>query len=377
MKLSVLQENLRKGLAIATRFIATRNTLPVLSNVLLATDNGKLKLSATNLEIGINVWAGAKVASEGAITIPARLLSDFVNSLPPERVDLKLDESTQTLNLKCARYESNIKGIAAEEFPIVPVATESGVIQLEPSSLRTMIEQVAFAAASDESRPILTGVLVQFTEDSLTLAAADGFRLSVKRTNGLKGIEPTEAIIPARALIELGRLMGDQEKPVEVTITPARKQILFHLDGIDVVTQLIEGKFPDYTQIIPKGYTTRSVMDTNALLKAARLSYLFARDAANTVLLQITPSGDDLMNGRVTMVASSAELGDNVAEVDASIEGGAMEIAFNARYLIDALGVIDSPQVALLTNGAASPGVVKAIGDDNFTHVIMPMHISQ
>lgn len=380
MQVSCLQENLAKGLSIVGRAVASRSTLPVLSNVLVATDNGQLKLSATNLEIGINCWVGAKVIQEGAITIPARLLGDFVNSLPPERIDLKLDESTQTLNMRCARFESNIKGIDAQEFPIVPTAANGGdaVIKLEPSSLRAIIDQVVFAAATDESRPILTGVLVQFNEDNLTMAAADGFRLSVKATSLKQNFGDTmEVIIPARALMELGRITGDQEQPVEVIITPARKQILFHLQDIDLVSQLIEGKFPDYNQIIPKGYATRSVMDTSSFLKAVRVSHLFARDSANIVKLEITPTGDELMNGRITLVATSAELGDNVADVDASIEGNPMEIAFNAKYLIDVLSIIDSPQVILETSAASSPGVLRPIGDDKFTHVIMPMHISR
>lgn len=379
MKVSCLQENLAKGLSIVGRAVASRSTLPVLSNVLLATDNGQLKLSATNLEIGINCWVGAKVEEDGAITVPARLLGDFVNSLPPERIDLELDEETQTLNLKCARFESNIKGIDAHEFPVVPSAgdDEAG-IKLEPETLRTMIDQVVLAAATDESRPILTGVLVQFDEDNLTMAAADGFRLSVKSAPlGQTLGEPTEVIIPARALIELSRISADQEEPIELIITPARKQILFHLQNIDLVSQLIEGKFPDYNQIIPKGYATRSVLETSSFLKAARVSHLFARDSANIIKLEVMPAGDELMNGRITLVATSAELGDNVADIDASIEGDPLEIAFNAKYLIDVLSVIDSPQVALETTAASSPGVIRPIGDDQFTHVIMPMHISR
>lgn len=379
MQVSCLQENLAKGLSIVGRAVASRSTLPVLSNVLLATDGDKLKLSATNLEIGINCWVGAKVVQEGAITIPARLLSEFVNSLPPERIDIKLDQDTQTLNLKCARIESNIKGIDAQEFPIVPTATNGdATLKLDPTSLRTMIDQVVFAAATDESRPILTGVLVQFNEDNLTMAAADGFRLSVKAATLKQNFsDMSEVIIPARALMELARVSGDQEQPVEVIITPARKQILFHLQDIDLVSQLIEGKFPDYNQIIPKGYTTRTVLETNNFLKAVRVSHLFARDSANIVKLEINPSGDELMNGRVTLVATSAELGDNVADIDASIEGNQIEIAFNAKYLIDVLSIIDSPQVALETSAPASPGVLRPIGDEKFTHVIMPMHISR
>ena len=381
MKVSCLQENLAKGLSIVGRAVASRSTLPVLSNVLLATDNGQLKLSATNLEIGINCWVGAKIEQEGAITVPARLLAEFVNSLPPERIDLDLEESTQTLNLKCARFESNIKGIDAQEFPLVPTASDSETpIRLNPESLRKMIDQVVFAAATDESRPILTGVLVQFNEDELTMAAADGFRLSVKNTsltsNQYMG-EPAEVIIPARALMELARISTDQEEPVEVIITQARKQVLFHLQNIDLVSQLIEGKFPDYNQIIPKGYATRSVLETSSFLKATRVSHLFARDSSNIIKLEVVPAGDELMNGRITLVATSAELGDNVADMDASIEGDPLEIAFNAKYLIDVLAVVDSPQVVLETTAASSPGVIRPIGDDQFTHVIMPMHISR
>lgn len=386
MKVSCLQENLAKGLSIVGRAVASRSTLPVLSNVLVATDNGQLKLSATNLEIGINCWVGAKVEEEGAITVPARLLGDFVNSLPPERIDLDLDEGTQTLNLKCARFESNVKGIDAQEFPLVPTASDhENAIRLDPESLRTMIDQVVFAAATDESRPILTGVLVHFDEGELIMAAADGFRLSVRATSLNQNTAETlqaigvsdNLIIPARALMELARIVGDQEQFVEVIITPARKQILFHLQDVDLVSQLIEGKFPDYKQIIPPSYSTRTVLDALSFLKAVRVSHLFARDSANIIKLEITPSGDELMNGRITLMATSAELGDNIAELDASIEGDSIEIAFNAKYLIDVLSVVDSPQVILETTAPSSPGVVRPVGDDNYTYVIMPMHISR
>ncbi|RME79012.1 MAG: DNA polymerase III subunit beta [Chloroflexi bacterium] len=379
MRVSCLQENLAKGLSIVGRAVAGRSTLPVLSNVLLATEGERLKLSATNLEIGINCWIGAKVEEEGAITVPARLLGEFVNSLPPERIDMHLDQETQTLNLKCAHFESNIKGIDAQEFPVVPTAADGDVsVKIDPATLRSMIEQVVFASATDESRPILTGVLVQFTEDSLTMAAADGFRLSVRKMpfDSYVGA-PAEVIIPARALAELARISGDQEQPVEVTITEARKQILFHLENIDLVSQLIEGKFPDYNQIIPKSYATRSILETANFLKATRVSQLFARESANIIKLDIVPSGDELMNGRITLMATSAELGDNVADLDAAIEGDKMEIAFNAKFLIDVLSVIDTPQVVLETTSPSSPGVIRPLGDENFVHVIMPMHISR
>ncbi|TEU19964.1 MAG: DNA polymerase III subunit beta [Anaerolineales bacterium] len=377
MKVSCLQENLAKGLSIVGRAVATRSTLPVLSNVMLATDGSRLKLSATNLEIGIVCWIGAKVEEDGSITVPARLLTDFVNSLPPERIDMELTVRTQTLNLKCARFEANIKGIDAQEFPLIPTAGEDSKISLDSSMLRQMIDQVVFAAATDESRPILTGVLAKFQGEQLTLAAADGFRLSVRTAHlSEPASEPVTVIVPARALAELSRISTEQEQPIEVTITPARNQALFHMANVDLVSQLIEGNFPDYNQIIPKSYSTRTVVSTSDFLKAAKTVNIFARDAANIIRLEVVPGGE-LAPGRVTLTATSAEVGDNVGEFDAVIEGQEMEIAFNAKYLIDILSVADAAQVALETTTASSPGVIKPVGSEDFIHVIMPMHISR
>jgi DNA polymerase-3 subunit beta len=377
VKVSCLQENLAKGLSIVGRAVATRSTLPVLSNVMLATDGARLKLSATNLEIGIVCWIGAKVEEDGSITVPARLLTDFVNSLPPERIDMELTVRTQTLNLKCARFEANIKGIDAQEFPLIPTASEDSKISLDPSMLRQMIDQVVFAAATDESRPILTGVLAKFQGEQLTLAAADGFRLSVRTTHLPEPVsEPVTVIVPARALAELSRISTEQEQPIEITITPARNQALFHMANVDLVSQLIEGNFPDYNQIIPKSYTTHTVVSTSDFLKAAKTANIFARDAANIVRVEIVPGGE-LAPGRVTLTATSAEVGDNVGEIDAVVEGEEIEIAFNAKYLIDILSVVDAAQVALETTIASSPGVIKPVGSEDFTHVIMPMHITR
>jgi len=379
VKVSCLQENLAKGLSIAGRSVANRSTLPVLGNVLLATDGDRLKLSATNLETGINCWIGAKVEEEGAITIPARLLTDFVNSLPPERIDLALDEETQTLNTRCAHFEANLRGIDSQEFPAVP-GLDAGkeIIRLDPVALKQMINQVAFAAATDESRPILTGVLAHFGPDTLTMSAADGFRLSTKSIPLTHPVdEAFEVTIPARALTELSRIIGDQEEPIQIVLTASSNQILFHLDDVDLVSQLIEGKFPDVTQIIPTTHTTRTVLDAKNFLKAARVSYLFARDAANIVKVDVTPGDDELAIGKLALTATSQELGDNVSELDVSVEGDSIEIAFNAKYLIDILNVLDSAQVALETSAAASPGILRPVGDDNFIHVIMPMHLSR
>ena len=375
MKVSCLQENLAKGLGIVGRAVSPRSTLPVLGNVLLATDAGRLKLSATNLEVGINCWIGAKVEEDGAVTVPARTFIDLVNALPPDRVDMELVMRTQTLNLRASRSEANVKGIDAQEFPLVPVPEGEGGISVEADVLRTAIDQVAFAAATDESRPILTGVLAKFEDTELTLAAADGFRLSVRTIPLPHAVpDPFSVIVPARALTELGRVSGEQKDPIVITVTPTRNQVLFQLTDIVLVSQLIDGNFPDYRQIIPGERTTHTVMDTATLLKACKTALIFARDAAHITRLHVKP-GSELAPGHVVVSATSAETGDDVSELDASIEGEEVEIAFNVRYLIDLLSVVGTPQVALDTTTSSSPGVVRPVGDMDYTHVIMPMHL--
>jgi DNA polymerase-3 subunit beta len=377
MKVSVLQENLARGISIVGRAVATRSTLPVLGNILLATDGGRLRLAATNLEIGITHWAGAQVASEGAITVPARQLADYVNALPPDRVEMELNAKTQTLHLKCARYDANIKGVDASEFPIIPTIGDNNKILVEPDTLKELIAQATFSAAQDDSRPVLTGILAKFDKDSVTFASADGFRLSVRSAVlGSKLDAPVSVIIPAKALQDVARIIGDQEAPVEIAITENRSQVLFHLENTDIVSQLIDGNFPDFNQIVPKSFATRTIMNTNELQNAVKAASVFAREASNIVRLNIS-SGNDMGGGKVVIAAQSAETGDNVGEIDATVDGDPIEIAFNARFLSDVLGVLNSPQVALETSSAASPGVVKPVGRDDFTHVIMPMHIGR
>ncbi len=377
MKVSCLQENLSKGLSIVGRAVSPRSTLPVLSNVLLATEAGRLKLSATNLEVGISCWIGAKVDEEGATTVPARTFIDLVNALPPDQVDMELVVRTQTLNLQAGRSEANIKGIDAQEFPLVPAPEGEGGIPIEADVLRTAISQVAFAAATDESRPILTGVLAKFEEEQLTLAAADGFRLSVRTIPLPQPVpDPFSIIIPARALVELGRISGEQEEPIIITVTPTRNQVLFQLTDIVLVSQLIDGNFPDYRQIIPQERMTHSVLETAAFLKACKTALIFARDADHITRLHVKP-GDDLSPGHLIVSATSAETGDDVSELDATVEGDEVEIAFNVKYLIDLLSVVSEPQIALDTTISSSPGVLRPVGDVDYTHVIMPMHLGR
>lgn len=377
MKVSCLQENLARGLGIVSRAVAPRSTLPVLGNVLIASDEGRLRLSATNLELGISAWVGAKIEEDGATTVPARTFVDLINTLPSDQVDMELSVRTQTLNVRSGTFNNDIKCIDAQEFPPLPPPDLEGGLTLEVNDFREMINQVVFAASNDDARPVLTGVLLEAGDGQLSMSAADGFRLSV-RSSGLdnSGAERFQAVIPARALSELARVLPDDTEEVQMMLPPNRGQVIFRTPDIELVSQLIEGTYPDVKGIIPNGYGTRAVLPTSSFLKACRAADIFARESAHSARLRLTP-GSDLEPGTLEISATAAETGSNETVVDATIEGEPLEIAFNVRFLIDVLSVVDTPNVALETNTASSPGVMKCVGRDDFLHVIMPMHLGR
>jgi len=375
MKLSCLQENLNKGLSIVGRAVATRTTLPITNNVLLATDQGRLKLVATNLEMAISYWIGAKVEEEGVITVPARLLTEFIGSLPNDKVDISLSPRTKTLELKCARFEARISGVDAKEFPPIPKIEEGITTSVEVEALHQGISQVVFAAATEESRPVLTGVDAQFDGDLLTLAAADGFRLAVHKVPITVPVsEKTEVIIPARTLSELNRLIAEEDEAVEITLNPNKSQALFRLKNTELVSQLVQGTFPNFAQLIPQSSNTKIIVSVAEFLGATRTASIFARDGSGIVRLLITP-GSESAPGRVTVSARSEEIGDDVGEIDATVEGEEAKIAFNGKYLTEVLGVLREAQVALEMTNPSSPGLLRPVGADNYLHVIMPMFV--
>ena len=383
MRLSCLQENLTKGLAVVGRAVPTRTTLPITQNVLLATDRSMLKLSATNLELAITTWVGAMVEEEGSVTVPARLLTEFVGSLPPERIDVSTEPGRAALQLACARSEARVNGTDSDEFPPIPTVDEGSIAKVDPQSLRSAISQVVFAAATEESRPVLTGVKLEMEGSQFTMAAADGFRLAVHRGELLEPISETvSTIIPARTFNELSRFLGDQEDVVEMTVTPAKGQILFRLTDVEVVSQLIQGTFPNYSQLIPQSYQTRTVFGLQGLLRAARSASVFARDGSGIVRLQVVPgagevSAEDAVGrpGKVVISARAEEMGDHQDEVDTLVEGGESKIAFNSKYLLDVLSVMNLAEVALETSSPSSPGVFKPTDSDSYVHVVMPMFV--
>jgi len=302
-----------------------------------------------------------------------------VRSLPNDRIDLSLSARTRTLNLRCARFEANIKGIDAEEFPSIPSIGDGLRISVDAETLHESITQVAFAAASDESRPVLTGVLVAFSGESLTMVAADGFRMAVK-TAALASPSPEEAsiIVPARALRELARIVADSQESVEISVTPTRNQALFKIGNVELVSRLIEGEFPAYKRIIPPPSPNRVVVSTGEFLNANRVAAIFARDNSNIVRFQFTPGEEGLTPGKMTISATSAEVGDNVGEIDANIVGQPPQIAFNSRYVDELLRVLEkSSQLSLEVTSSSSPGTFRPVGDDGYLHIIMPMHTNR
>ena len=375
MKVTVLQESLAHGLSIVSRAVSPRSTLPVLSNVLIATDEGRLRLSATNLELGITCWICAKIEEEGSTTVPARTFVDLVSTLPQEQVSLSLATATQTLNVRCGASNTDIKCIDAQEFPPLPVPEMEGAIVLNVADFKDMISQVVFAASVDEARPVLMGVLVTVEKDTITMAAADGFRLSVRKgTLSQSAAQPVTAIIPARALGELARVAADGNETISMVMPKGRGQVVFRMKEVELVSQLIDGTFPDYQQIIPRSYKSRTILSTPALLKACKQAEIFAREGSNVARLDIKSAGD-LEPGSVEISAQSEETGSNETVVAATIDGVGLLIAFNVKYMREVLEVIKSPNVALETSASNAPGCIRPVGDDNFLHVIMPMHL--
>jgi len=375
MKISVLQENLAHGLSIVSRAVSTRSTLPVLSNVLVATDEGRLRLSATNLELGITCWIGAKIQEEGSTTVPARTFTELVSTLADKQVEMSLNVRTQTLNVRCGASNTDLKCIDSQEFPPMPVPDMDGGLQINVADFKEMIQQVAFAASTDEARPILTGVQIGVSGNRITLFAADGFRLSIRRAELSNAVSrPFNAVIPARALVELARISTDGEQSITMVMPQGRGQVIFRSKDAELVSQLIEGAFPDLEQLIPQRYNTRAILSTTAFHKACKQAEIFAREGSHIARVNVQ-AGDPMQPGQVEITGQSEETGYNQTVVDATIEGPAQLIAFNVKFLREVLDVIKTPNVALETTADTSPGVIRPVGEDNFVHVIMPMHL--
>ncbi|NJN67927.1 MAG: DNA polymerase III subunit beta [Chloroflexaceae bacterium] len=387
MKLTCLQEHLRKGLTTVSRAVGTRSSLPILSNVLLETDGARLKLAANDLEIGITCWIDAHIDEAGAVALPARLFNDIVSNLPPDDVHLTLDARTQTVKLECARFTSHVKGREADEFPLIPTVTNrDAALRLPADLLRQSIEQVAFAASNDDTRMALKGVLIRVIKNNqsggctIKLSATDSYRLAVRTITVPEATLPEEApsaqefLVSARALSELARITGDSDEHVFIAVTPGEGHALFCTETTELASRLIGEKFPDFERIIPTEHTTRTLVDTQALLKAVKLASFFATADQNFVKLTIEP-GDEVGPGRMVISANAAEVGDNTGELDGTVQGEGGQIAMNVKFMAEALAAMGTSQVALEIQTPDKPGVFKPVGHDDYIHLIMPIRM--
>lgn len=382
MKVQVLQENLQRGLGIVGRAVAARSTLPITANVLIKTDEGRLKLSATDLDISISTWIGAKIDDEGATTIPARLLTDFVAQLPPATVTIESEGEGPhpPAKLTCARTKSTVNTLSATDFPRLSTIGGDDGISINPTDLRRAIDRVEFAAATDDSRPVITGVSIKGAEHMLTFAASDGFRLAVADIaldeKQSQSVADLDLIVPARALREVGRLIGDSAAPVDLRVNEEKTRVEFTLTDVELSAQLIQGSFPNYTQLIPTEFSTATEVPVGDFVRGTRIAAIFARDGSGIVRLEVSPDDADSEDGELLIRARADEVGDNEDTIPVRVKGESAKIAFNSRYLADVLGALDpDSSVRMETTSPSSQGVFRPVDEDGYVHVVMPMFV--
>lgn len=372
MRIVCLQENLQKALSLVNRVVSQKAQLPILSNVLLSTQRNSFSLSATDLELGIRVEVPAKIEQEGEITIPAKTFFDLISILPPEKITIEVIETT--LNLKTKNQKATFAGIPATEFP--PLNDKKGdlILALDGDALKKNIKIVAYAASIDESRPVLSGVLLKNINGKSVFVATDGYRLSLKKINGGGKEDPDSLlIIPGRILKDLCFLIekeGVKDEQVNVFMTPQQNQVRFEIGGGILMGRLIEGEFPAYEKIIPQGASTTVVVEKEDFLSAVKMASVFARDSANIVKIIIKK--DSLL-----VSANAPQIGENQSFIEVKTAGEENEIAFNSRFLLEFLASVEEKEIVFEMTGPLNPGVFRIKNDDSFLHLIMPVRIQE
>jgi len=374
MQIICLQEKLKQALNITERIIGKNLTLPILNNLLLSTENNKLKISSTNLEIGINCWLIGKIQKKGSITVPAKLISDLVNNLPNKKIELKV--KNQQLELKCEKFKAFLKGLAAEDFPIIPKIKDKPIIKIKGHILKNSFSQVVEMVSFSESRPEISGVYMNFDKNTIKLAATDSFRLAeknieVKNSQQLKG---QSIIIPQRTIQELIRILGEKELSTnkqgqEAEVILSGNQVLFNLEEAQIISRLIEGQYPDYQQIIPDSFQTEVVIGREELINNIKIASLFS-GKINNIKLAINSK-----KSLIEITAKDVDIGENKSQIETKIKGKDIEIIFNYRYLLDGLNNILSDKIILGLNTNANPIVIRPVGDDSYTYLVMPIKV--
>lgn len=361
MKLQVTQENLSKALSTVARVANTRNTLPILGNVLLKTVDNRLSVAATNLDIAITHFIGSKVSEEGAITVPARLMQDFVSSLPSGVIDLELDENK--LHITTDQYKSTINGVSAEDFPVMPAITGGTSWQIPTSVFKKGLQQTVLAASTDEARPVLTGVFLHSFEGELHMVATDSYRLAEKTLQKTKA--DTSLLVPGSALQDMLRILGDGEE--QVMITHDEQQVLFQVGEVELVSRLIEGAYPDYRKLIPASFEVVATLSRADFTNITKVSSLFARESAGSVTIKIDEAAK-----QVSIRSVASQLGENTASATAEVTGSG-EVTLNSRYLLDALHVFSGDTITFSFNGKLDPCLLTDPSAKGYKHIIMPL----
>ena len=375
MKFTCEQDKLQKALNAVSRAIPNRSSLPITNHILLESSQNELIISATDAEtLAITYAIPANVGEQGSLALPSRLLTDFVSSLPPDMIDFGQKDNSYQAQLKCAKNKSSIEGLDPAEFPPIPKSSGPSEFQLSAKLFKDALNKVVFSAATDDSRPILTGVQFLIVKNQLTLAAADGFRLSVCNLDLKSDSDLPAFVVPARALGELSRLLNDLgDKNLAMKINEQNTQVEFDLGYSRMIAQLLQGTFPNYEQLIPNEWKTRIGISSKEFIRETKIASIFARDGSGIIRLSADPNGDSA--GKLVIAAKADELGDNVGEIDAKIEGEGLNIAFNSRYLMDALQILENEDLIIEGSSSQSPGVIKSANEENFLHVVMPMFV--
>lgn len=371
MWITCLRNNLSRALTAVSRAVSSRSMLPVTQNVLLESNNGQLKITATNTEISISTWIGAKIEHEGSITIPARILTDYVNALVGEEIKIDLLDDPDRVKILCGSADATINGISSDEFPPIPEVSSSHPAQIDAETFRSSLRRVVVAAATDDSRPVLTGVKVDLSGSSYTLAAADGFRLAVETGSLLSEVgEDIEIIVPAKTFSEIERLLSDGSQSIQMSVDSDSRAAKFKLDSSEVVTSLVQGTFPDYNKLIPDNTSTITKVNSENIRQASSAASIFARDGSQIIRLII-----DGPENKVNVLSKAEDMGENETSIDAQIEGEGTKVAFNSKFLREVLGVLDGQEIIIETDSSSGPGVFRSESNPGYTHVVMPMFV--
>lgn len=364
MELTVTQENLSRALSAATRVASTKTQLPILGNILLRTDKNRLLVAATNLEIAVTQYIGAKVITPGAITIPARLVSEFISNLPNGPVDLKV--TNDNLHIKSGNYTSIINGVIADDFPELPTINEASSIRysVKTEDFKQAVSQTIITASNDSTRPVLTGVYWHSYEGTLVLAATDGYRLSERRL--IPTSSDVSAIIPTQTLQEVLRTIVDDGEEVDILFDET--QVRFRINEAEIISRLIDGNFPDYRQLMPKHSDTTITINKSEFVRIVKIAGLFARESGGSI--NITA---DQEKKTLSIHSIASELGENTSEATSIVKGDG-QITLNSRYVTEALSVIDGDEIEFNFSGKISPSILKSTDKNtNYYHIIMPL----